>query len=83
MKPSKFAWSEKSPDGKLFVSIWNSTPLSYVMLRLTCGVIRDGKHIQSFAKFQLNMYIHIQIDVFLCVAVLTAKGPFYRTKIAS
>ena len=37
---------------------WNSTPLSYVMLRLTCGTIRDGKHIQSFAKFQLKICMY-------------------------
>ena len=45
------------------------------MLSLTCGAVRDGEHIQSAAKFQLIVYIHFQIDVFLGVAVLTAKSP--------
>ena len=51
------------------------------MLRLTCGAVRDGKHIQSFAKFQLKIHIHFQIDIFLSVAVLTSKDPYSRLKL--
>ena len=43
--------------------------------RLTCGAIADGKHILSFAKFQLKICIYFLIDVFIGVAVITAKGP--------
>ena len=59
------------------------------MLRLTYGALRDGRNIQSGAKFQLNIYIYIYIyiyyiififscksDAFLGVAVLTAKGAY-------
>ena len=47
------------------------------MLRLNYGAIRDGKRIQSFAKFQLKIYIRFQIDVFFGVSVLTAEGPYF------
>ena len=52
------------------------------MLRLTYGVLRDGRNIQSGAKFQLNIYIYIififscKSGAFLGVAVLTAKGAY-------
>ena len=41
------------------------------MLRLTCGAVRDSKHIQSFVKFQLKICIQIYIEVFL------KKNPSY------
>ena len=38
-------------------SIGNSTPPSYVMQRLTCGAVRDGKHMQSVSEIPTkNLY---------------------------
>ena len=44
------------------------------MLKSRCGAVRDGKHIQPFAKFLLKIYIHFSIDVFLGIFFLNAKG---------
>ena len=35
----------------ILISIWNSTLLIDVILKLRCGAVRDGKHIQPSSKF--------------------------------
>ena len=75
MESSKFAWSKKeNPQGKLFKFRFGTQRRSHT---LCYGAVRDGKHTKSVAKFQLKVYIHFQIDVFLGVAVLTAIGHKY------
>ena len=77
MKSSEFAWSQKgNPDSRLFKFPLelNAALIPYAE-RLTCGAIRDGKHIQLFAKFQLKICIYFEINVFIGVAVITAKVP--------
>ena len=54
------------------ISIRNSTLLLYVVLKLRCGAVGDGKHMQPFLKFSLKAEIHFLIEIFLGVAVLTA-----------
>ena len=43
--------------------------LSYVILKLRCGAVRDGKYIQLF--------------VFFGVSVPTAKGPYSESELNS
>lgn len=45
----KFLWSENvNPDRKLFKFPFAA---HMVMLKVSCGVVRDGKHIQPFTKY--------------------------------
>ena len=44
--------SEPKPRRQIiFISIWNSTLLSYVTLKLRCGAVWDGRHMRPFFKF--------------------------------
>ena len=52
----------------ILISIWNSRLLLYVMLKLRCDAVGDGKLMQPFLKFWLKAEIHFLIDVFLGVA---------------
>lgn len=50
---TKFTWFENGKPRQQIIedSIWNSMLLTYVMLKLRCGAIKDAKHIWTFAKF--------------------------------
>ena len=54
--------------------------LLYVMLKLRCGAVWDGKHMQPFLKFLFKAEIHFSIKVFLGATVLTALGPNHVMK---
>ena len=45
----------------------------YVMRKLRCGTVWDGKHMQPFLKFYLKTEMYFLIQVFPSVAVLTGR----------
>lgn len=50
VKSPKFAPSANGNRGKYLFSIWISTLSTYVLLRLRCGAVKDGKPMQPFSK---------------------------------
>lgn len=52
VKSSTFAWFEEGdPNGQL-LEFWNcSTMLTYILIKLRCGAVRDISHFQPFAEF--------------------------------
>ena len=50
-----------------------------VIQKLRCAPLESINDFQPLMEFQPKIWIHFLINVFLCVAVLTAKGPDRRT----
>ena len=50
-------------------------PLTFVMLKLRCGTVRDGEQIRPFAKFYLTIKIPFLIVIFLGFVFLAALAP--------
>lgn len=46
-------------------------------MKLRCGTVRDGRHIQPLTKLTANVNSILSIDVFLSIAVLIALGLYY------
>ena len=50
VKSPKFSPSANGNRGQYLFSIWISTLSTYVLLRLRCGAVKDGKPMQPFSK---------------------------------
>ena len=50
VKSPKFAPSANGNRGQYLFFIWISTLSTYVLLRLRCGAVKDGKPMQPFSK---------------------------------
>ena len=54
VKSPKFAPSANGNRGQYLFSIWISTLSTYVLLRLRCGAVKDGKPMQPFSKIMIK-----------------------------
>lgn len=54
VKSPKFAPSANGNRGQYLFSIWISTLSTYVLLRLSCGAVKDGKPMQPFSKIMIK-----------------------------
>ena len=54
VKSPKFAPSANGNGGQYLFSIWISTLSTYVLLRLRCGAVKDGKPMQPFSKIMIK-----------------------------
>ena len=54
VKSPKFSPSANGNRGQYLFSIWISTLSTYVLLRLRCGAVKDGKPMQPFSKIMIK-----------------------------